>query len=57
MNLKRPRFIFISALAMLLLVGCVQAGQPPVDIDATVEASLEQALTIVPTPTAVPKWT
>jgi hypothetical protein len=39
---------------MLLLVGCGEDAQPPVDIAATAEARLEQALTVVPTPTATP---
>jgi len=44
--------LLLAAAAMLLLAGCGEASQPPVDIDATVEARLAQALTAVPTPTA-----
>ena len=51
MDLKRTWLICIPALAMLLLAGCGEASQPPVDIDATVEAKVEQALTAVPTAT------
>jgi hypothetical protein len=51
MNFKQTR-LFLFPAAMLLLAGCGEASPPPVDIDATVEARLEQALTAVPTPTA-----
>jgi hypothetical protein len=46
------RTILVAVVAMVLLAGCGEASQPLVDIDATVEARLEQALTAVPTPTA-----
>jgi tetratricopeptide (TPR) repeat protein len=39
---------------MLLLVACGEDSQPPVDVDATVEARVGQALTAVPTPTSAP---
>ena len=52
MNFKQTRLFLVPALAMFLLAGCGEDAQPPVDIDATVEARLEQALTAVPTPTA-----
>jgi hypothetical protein len=51
MNLKLATLFLVPA-AILLLAGCGEASPPPVDIDATVEARLEQALTAVPTPTA-----
>jgi hypothetical protein len=44
----------LVAAAMLLLVACGEDNQPPVDIDATVEARVGQALTALPTLTAVP---
>ena len=56
MNLKFTTLLLFPA-AMLLLVGCGEASQPPVDIDATLEARLAQALTAAPAPTAVPTWT
>ena len=51
MNLKLATVLLLPA-AMLLLAGCGEASQPPVDIDATVEARVGQALTAVPTSTA-----
>jgi tetratricopeptide (TPR) repeat protein len=47
--------LLVAAAAMLLLVACGEDSQPPVDIDATVEARLAQALTAVPTPTLTPE--
>jgi hypothetical protein len=48
---------FSIALAVLLLAGCGGASPAPLDIDATVEAMVEQALTAMSTPTAVPTAT
>ena len=56
MNLKFTTLLLFPA-AILLLAGCGEASQPPVDIDATVEAKVEQALTAVPTATPYPKAT
>jgi len=46
------RTILVAVVTVLLLVGCGEDSQPPVDIDATVEARVGQGLTPVPTPTA-----
>ena len=51
------RTILVTGVAMLLLVACGEDNQPPVDIDATVEARVGQALTALPTLTAVPTAT
>ena len=44
----------LVAAAMLLVVACVETSRPPIDIDATVDARVGQALTAIPTPSAAP---